>query len=84
VEGYETVQEAAERLGVSRSRVQLLCKQGRLSGAHKVGEGRRGVWLILKDSWPTRARFGRAGSWEETRPQGEWAQSSPQEREAGF
>lgn len=39
---YISVNEAAEKFNISRRRVQLLCEQGRFSGASMVS----GVWLI--------------------------------------
>lgn len=39
---YMSVSEAAEKFGISKRRVQLLCKQGRIEGANRVS----GVWLI--------------------------------------
>ena len=42
MEGYLSVAEAAERFGLSRRRVQLLCEQGRIENAYKLS----GVWLI--------------------------------------
>ncbi len=37
-----TASEAARRLGVSRSRITVLCQQGRIPDAQKVGT----VWVI--------------------------------------
>ena len=34
---YMTIQEAAERWGVSARRIQVLCSNGRLDGATKFG-----------------------------------------------
>jgi len=40
------VDEGARRLGVSPSYLRDLLLAGRVRGAHKLGEGRRGVWMI--------------------------------------
>jgi len=39
---YISVGDAATKFNISKRRVQLLCEQGRISGANMVG----GVWLI--------------------------------------
>lgn len=39
---YLTLAEAAVQLGLSDSRVRLLCKQGRIAGAVKLGR----AWLL--------------------------------------
>lgn len=44
-EGWITVSEAAVILGIGEQRVRDLINAGRLK-AEKVGEGRRGYWLI--------------------------------------
>jgi len=78
LDNYETVGDTAKRLGLDRSRILKLCRQGRLTGTQVVGEGTsRARWLIPKDAWPTGARYGPPGKWEETRPQSEWVRSSP-------
>ena len=41
-----SVKEAAEILGLTRIRVAVLCKQGRFSGAEKIGS----VWIIPRES----------------------------------
>ena len=39
---YISVSDAATKFNISRRRVQLLCEQGRISGANMID----GVWLI--------------------------------------
>lgn len=39
---YMTIRETADRWGVSPRRVQLLCSEGRIDGAEKVGR----IWMI--------------------------------------
>lgn len=57
---YITAKEAAEKWGISQRRVQVLCEQGRVDGAKRLGW----VWAIPKDApKPADARFKR----EETR-----------------
>jgi excisionase family DNA binding protein len=63
LENYETAQETAERLGVSRSRVLRYLRDGRMPGAVKLGEGHRGQWLVPKDSRPVPASMGPAPKW---------------------
>jgi excisionase family DNA binding protein len=46
---YITVPDAARRLGLSRQRVYLLVKQGRIE-AVRVGEGPKKVWLVNGDA----------------------------------
>lgn len=43
---YMTIQEAAERWGVSARRIQVLCSNGRLDGATKFGR----QWAIPADT----------------------------------
>ena len=39
---YITAQEVAEKWGITRRRVQILCSQGRVNGAKKIAN----LWLI--------------------------------------
>ena len=39
---YISAKEAAEKWGISKRRVQILCSEGRIKGAMKVGM----VWVI--------------------------------------
>jgi len=41
---YISAKKAAEKWGISRRRVQLLCGQGRIDGAFQIGR----VWGFLK------------------------------------
>ena len=51
---FMTIQEAANRWGISSRRIQVLCTQGRLSGAVKFGR----QWAIPEDAEkPTDARI---------------------------
>ncbi len=53
---YITAKEAAEKWGISQRRVQVLCEQGRVDGAKRLGW----VWAIPKDApKPADARFKR-------------------------
>ncbi len=50
---YISVSDAAEKFNISKRRVQLLCEQGRIEGANRMG----GVWLIPANApKPTDAR----------------------------
>jgi len=66
-----TVDEAAERLGVTRRTVARWCAKGLLPGAYKVGTHRRGVWVIplraLEGFVPSSKR-GHPGARNEKRP----------------
>lgn len=39
---YSSAKETAEKWGITRRRVQLLCEQGRIEGAFKLSD----VWVI--------------------------------------
>ena len=43
---YMYCPEAAEKWGISERRVQILCKENRISGVSKIGY----MWLIPKDA----------------------------------
>jgi hypothetical protein len=43
---YITAQEAADKWGITRRRVQVLCVQNRIEGAKKMAN----LWLIPKDA----------------------------------
>ena len=43
---YMSCPEAAEKWGISERRVQILCKENRISGVSKIGY----MWLITKDA----------------------------------
>lgn len=50
---YISIAEAAEKWGITRRRVQVLCAQNRISGLTKFGK----AWAIPKDAEkPTDAR----------------------------
>ncbi|MCD8189325.1 MAG: helix-turn-helix domain-containing protein [Clostridiales bacterium] len=44
--GYITVQEAAEKWGVSPRQVQILCKENRIDGAMRMSR----IWIIPEDA----------------------------------
>lgn len=46
MEGYETVEQAAIRLGRSESYIRRMCKQERIAGAVKIGDPDKGPWVI--------------------------------------
>ena len=51
---YMTIQETAEKWGISRRRVQTLCTEGRITGVTRIGK----IWVIPKDAKkPTDARI---------------------------
>lgn len=41
IDGYINISEAAEKWGISTRRVQVLCKNGRIEGAAKLGRSGR-------------------------------------------
>lgn len=43
---YISIAEAAEKWGISRRRVQVLCAQGRIQGLERLGK----TWAIPKDA----------------------------------
>lgn len=46
VNGYITVQEAAEKWGVTPRQVQILCKGNRIAGASRMSR----IWIIPEDA----------------------------------
>ena len=76
-ENYESTTQTAQRLGIDRSNVLRLCRQGRIPGVIKVGEGKGGLWLVPKGAVPSRANFGPASKWEKAMPS-PWVESPPQ------
>lgn len=44
--GYITVQEAAEKWGVTPRQVQILCKESRIAGATRMSR----IWIIPEDA----------------------------------
>jgi len=43
---YITAQEAADKWGITRRRVQILCAEGRIEGATKMAN----LWVLPKDA----------------------------------
>lgn len=43
---FLSANQYAETLGVSKRRVQILCKNGRIKGALQLGEGPLAAWMI--------------------------------------
>ena len=51
--GFITVQEAAEKWNITDRQVQILCKEGRIEGAMKLSR----IWIIPDDAEkPTNGR----------------------------
>lgn len=44
--GYKTVQEMAEKWGISSRQVQILCKNERIEGAQKLSR----IWIIPENA----------------------------------
>lgn len=44
--GYITVQEAAEKWGVTPRQVQILCKENRIAGAARMSR----IWIIPENA----------------------------------
>ena len=56
--GYITVQEAAEKWGVTPRQVQILCKENRIVGAMRMSR----IWIIPENAQkPTRSEERRVG-----------------------
>ena len=56
--GYITVQEVAEKCGVTPRQVQILCKENRIAGATRMSR----IWVIPEDAEkPTGGKRCRAG-----------------------
>ncbi len=43
---YMSAQEAADKWGITKRRVQILCSENRIQGAEKMGN----MWIIPKDA----------------------------------
>ena len=43
---YITAQQAADKWGITRRRVQVLCAQGRIKGVTKMAN----IWVLPKDT----------------------------------
>lgn len=43
---YMSAQEAADKWGITKRRVQILCSENRIEGAEKMGN----MWIIPKDA----------------------------------
>ena len=46
MKGFITVQEAAEKWGVTPRQVQILCKEGRIAGVTRMSR----IWIIPEDA----------------------------------
>lgn len=46
VNGFITVQEVAEKWGVTPRQVQILCKEGRIAGVMRMSR----IWIIPEDA----------------------------------
>ena len=46
IEGYMNIKEASDRWGISTRRIQILCSDGRIEGASKLGR----EWAIPVDA----------------------------------
>ena len=55
---YISIAEAAEKWGITRRRVQVLCTQGRIPGLTKFGK----AWAIPKDAKKPNDRRKRKGT----------------------
>ena len=54
MEEYMSIQQAAEKWGISERRIQVLCGEERVPGAFRIGR----VWVIPSDAQkPTDARI---------------------------
>ena len=43
---YISISDTAQKWGVSTRRIQVLCAQGRIPGAHRIGN----IWAIPRDA----------------------------------
>lgn len=46
MKGYITVQEAAEKWGITPRQVQILCKNDRINGVTRIGR----IWIIPENA----------------------------------
>jgi predicted site-specific integrase-resolvase len=50
---YVNSVDAAEATGIDDTTIRKWAKDGKIKGARKVGEGRRGIWQIPVDQFET-------------------------------
>ncbi|MFV0364675.1 MAG: DNA-binding protein [Suipraeoptans sp.] len=65
MEGYVTAKEMAERWGISIRRVQILCIEGKIDGASRLGK----VWAIPENAerpFDGRVTTGKYRDWRKT------------------
>ncbi|MGH4051270.1 MAG: DNA-binding protein [Clostridium sp.] len=58
---YITAQEIADKWGITRRRVQILCVQNRIEGATRLGN----MWVIPKDAEKPKDGRVKSSDWEE-------------------
>ena len=63
---YITLKEAAEKWGISERRIRILCTDGRIEGATKMGP----MWVIPADSVKPDDKRVKSGKYKKIR--GEW------------
>lgn len=66
IDGYMSIKEAAERWNVSTRRVQVLCSEGRITGAARLGR----TWAIPANAEKPvdkRVRSGNYRNWRDSR-----------------
>ena len=66
IEGYKTIKEAADEWNISPRRVQVLCAEGRITGATKLGR----EWAIpinAKQPSDKRVTSGKYVNWRYTK-----------------
>ena len=60
---YITLKEAAEKWGISERRIRILCTDGRIEGATKMGP----MWLIPAHSITPDDKRGKSGRYKKNR-----------------
>ena len=60
---YITLKEAAEKWGISERRIRILCTDGRIEGATKMGP----MWVIPADSFKPDDKRVKSGKYKKIR-----------------
>lgn len=55
---FISAQEYADKLGITKKRITIMCTQGRITGAFKLGTGKTCAWVLPKDTKDPRQPIG--------------------------
>lgn len=60
--GYLSISQVAEKWGIKQRRIRVLCAEGRIEGAYKVGA----FWLIPEDAEKPKDERVKSGKYKKT------------------